>query len=146
MESADLNVTILRAIEAGTKVMQDIQKEYSIERVEQLMEDSAEAIEKEKEISAMLSNSPVTASIDEAELEAELMDLGVTGDKSSSSYQTNDNDNANQYVDGAGLPQVPVTPILPVAPEGSVNDINNASSNHTLQENQQLQRQELLSA
>ena len=146
VESADLNVTILRAIEAGTKVMQDIQKEYSIERVEQLMEDSAEAIEKEKEISAMLSNSPVTASIDEAELEAELMDLGVTGDKSSSSYQTNDNDNANQYVDGAGLPQVPVTPILPVAPEGSVNDINNASSNHTLQENQQLQRQELLSA
>ena len=83
--------------------------------------------------------------VDEADLEAELRVLVGTDDTSISSDRTNDNPNANQYVDGTDLPQVPVTPVLPVAPQGSISDDINASNNHTLHERQSQQRQ-LLSA
>ena len=122
VESADLNVSILRAIEKGTKILQEIQREYTIERVEQLMEDSAEAIEKEKEISAMISSSPSdTSSINEADLEAELRELMAMDDAPMTSRQKNDDLSATGYTDVTDLPQVPVTPILPTAPQRSVD-------------------------
>ena len=134
VENADLNVTILKAIETGTKVLQQIQREYTIERVEQLMEDSAEAIEKEREISAMISNIPTgTSSISEADLEAELRELVAMDDKSTTSKRKDINSNASGYMDGNDLPHVPVTPVLPAAPQGTVD----MSANQTQQRQQQ---------
>ena len=134
VENADLNVTILKAIETGTKVLQQIQREYTIERVEQLMEDSAEAIEKEREISAMISNIPTgTSSISEADLEAELRELVAMDDKSTTSKRKDINSHASGYMDGNDLPHVPVTPVLPAAPQGTVD----MSANQTQQRQQQ---------
>ena len=151
VESAVLNATILKAIEAGTKVLHEIQQEYSIDRVEQLMEDSSEAIEKERQITSMLSKSLMSngSGVDtDADFEEELRGLGITDDipASSSTGQRNTNNDANIYLDGAALalPEVPVTPVLPTTPHGEIDA--SASARSAGQVTQQQQRQQPLNA
>ena len=77
-ESAALNIEIVRNIERSTTLLQQWRKEYSLERVEELMEDSREAMEVEREMSAVLERSPSIAGVEEAEVDAELKRLAAS--------------------------------------------------------------------
>eukprot|EP01061_Rhynchopus_euleeides_P001387 TRINITY_DN10977_c0_g3_i1.p3 TRINITY_DN10977_c0_g3~~TRINITY_DN10977_c0_g3_i1.p3 ORF type:complete len:220 (+),score=92.18 TRINITY_DN10977_c0_g3_i1:1218-1877(+) len=57
VESAQLETRIAQAMKEGSEALRDIQKEFSVEYIEQLMEDTAEAIAIENEISELLAGS-----------------------------------------------------------------------------------------
>jgi len=89
IEYALVEKQVLDGLKAGNDVLKEIQREMSLEAVEQLMDETAEAIAYQNEISEMLG-SKITAE-DEEEIEKELLLLS-----------------APQIVD---LPPVPTYPI-----------------------------------
>jgi hydroxymethylglutaryl-CoA lyase/charged multivesicular body protein 6 len=74
VEWASINLSVLASIESGTRELQRIHEERSVEDVEALMEETMEAIEVEKKINRLLAGQGDVA-IDDAELEKELEDL-----------------------------------------------------------------------
>jgi charged multivesicular body protein 6 len=113
LESATITAPVLEAIEAGTQALHELHSEYSIERVEQILEDSNEAIavrtrylhhtfktrtcficysQVQNEISDLLRKHSTFSAEEETELQSEL-DVLVNGP----------NHSANAVV----LPEVP---------------------------------------
>lgn len=68
-----LNNRVLSAIQSGTQEVKRLQEEFPVEKAEQLMEETAEALEQQKEIDAILSQS-LTAD-DDADVDAELEEM-----------------------------------------------------------------------
>ncbi len=63
LEFAEVEKKVFDQLKLGTKALQEIQKEMSIEAVEKLMEESREAIEYQDEISRMLGENLTSSDI-----------------------------------------------------------------------------------
>lgn len=70
VEFVQVQKDVLLGLEQGNKVLKEINKEMTIERVEKIMDDSAEGIAYQQEISDMLANN--ISSSDELEVQEEL--------------------------------------------------------------------------
>lgn len=86
IEFATQTVTVLEALTAGTQALNELHSEYSIERVEQLLEDSKEAIAVQNEIGDLLNKHSAFSAVEETELETELDLLFNTPNQSSNSF------------------------------------------------------------
>lgn len=74
IEFALVQKDVLFGLEQGNKVLKQINQEMSIERAEQILEDSAEAIAYQNEISEMLSSNMAQADEDEVQKELEALE------------------------------------------------------------------------
>eukprot|EP00300_Choanocystis_sp_HF-7_P022332 c21553_g1_i1.p1 GENE.c21553_g1_i1~~c21553_g1_i1.p1 ORF type:complete len:222 (+),score=65.23 c21553_g1_i1:37-666(+) len=57
IEFAQIEVEVFKGLEAGNSALKQLHSEFSIERVEQLMEDTRESIEYQQEIDSLLSQN-----------------------------------------------------------------------------------------
>ena len=71
VESAQLEAQIVKAMREGTDALKEIQQEFSVEYVEQLMDDTAEAVALAKEMGDLLAES--LSPTDDADTMAELL-------------------------------------------------------------------------
>mmetsp|Transcript_6218 Transcript_6218/g.5558 ORF Transcript_6218/g.5558 Transcript_6218/m.5558 type:complete len:222 (-) Transcript_6218:532-1197(-) len=76
VEWATVNVEVIRAIEQGTKALNNIHQEISVDKVELLLLDAAEAIEVENQINQLLAGE--FSNLIDADLLSELNCLGTT--------------------------------------------------------------------
>jgi len=92
------SLKVFDALKAGNAALEGIHSIMSIESVEQLMEDTAEAIEYQNEISTLIAGENLE--ISDEDLEAELFEL--------------------TQADGVNLAAaMPEVPVMPVAPTGA---------------------------
>lgn len=78
IETAQLTTQIMNTLDAGNKVLKQLNEEMPIEKIEEIMQDSAEAVAYQEEVAALLSQSLTsedTVAVDEemAEMEKELL-------------------------------------------------------------------------
>jgi len=73
IEFSRIEVSVLHGLEQGNEVLKQINKEMNIERVEKLMDETAEAQAYQREISEMLSNT--LSNEDEEDVQEELKRL-----------------------------------------------------------------------
>ncbi|WFD38661.1 Vacuolar protein sorting-associated protein 20 [Malassezia japonica] len=97
IEFAQLEQSIMYGLEQGNQVLKEIHKEVSIERVEELMDRTAEAQDYQREIDERLA-SQLTAD-EQEEVENELAALAAEAAKPTRT-----------------LPEAPTTPAMPAAP------------------------------
>lgn len=70
IEFALVSADVLRGLEQGNKVLKELNAEMSLSRVEQIMDESAEGIAHQEQVSAMLSER--MTEVDEDEIQREL--------------------------------------------------------------------------
>lgn len=99
IEFAQVELQVLDGLKAGNKVLTELQDEMKMEDVERLMEETAEAIEYQNEISAMLSQKLGDA--DELAAEEELE--AILAEQAAEKLE--------------GLPEVPKTKLVEPEPE-----------------------------
>jgi len=109
------SLQVFDALKEGNKALQDIHSIMSIEAVEQLMDDTAEAIAYQKEIDELIAGESID--LDDASLEAELNQLTLDDPVDAPS--------AAGAV-AASMPAVPETPVMPVAPTHTPNPVASA--------------------
>merc|ERR1719229_870481 len=73
VESAEMQQEVLKAMQTGTDLLQKINNEMSLEEVEQLMDDTAEAIQYQQELNEILSQS--LTDVDDEEVLEELAQI-----------------------------------------------------------------------
>merc|ERR1711997_969998 len=73
VESAEMQQEVLKAMQTGTDLLQKINNEMSLEEVEQLMDDTAEAIAYQQELNQILSES--LTDVDDEEVLKELAQI-----------------------------------------------------------------------
>lgn len=78
IETAQLTSQIMNTLDTGNKVLKRLNEEMPIEKIEEIMQDSAEAVAYQEEVAALLSQSLTsedTVAVDEemAEMEKELL-------------------------------------------------------------------------
>jgi charged multivesicular body protein 6 len=81
IEFALVEKDILEGLRQGNAVLKSIQKEMSLESVEKLMEENADAIAYQKEVSEMLAGHMSNADEDEVEDELEAMEREVLAER-----------------------------------------------------------------
>ncbi|KAJ1835227.1 ESCRT-III subunit protein snf7 [Coemansia sp. RSA 2706] len=75
IESANINVESMKAMQQGSQAMKKIHQNFSIEKIEEVTDDIRDEMEKSKEIGQALSGGFGFVDIDEDELDAELEEL-----------------------------------------------------------------------
>lgn len=113
IENAVTTVEIVRRMEAGTRVMQQLAKEMPLERVERIMEDNEDAIAAQREIDAAVARTGVDANValDDDTLARELAALEEL-------EQAEVRPPGVAEVAPAALPAAPTTLPMPAAPQG----------------------------
>ncbi|KAH9261557.1 hypothetical protein BASA82_000015 [Batrachochytrium salamandrivorans] len=79
--SADMTVQMMKALEQGTSALQRLNSEMPMEKIEQLMDDTAEAIAYQQEVSSLLAGSLTGEDVDLVETELEDMVKEINRDK-----------------------------------------------------------------
>ena len=79
IEFALVQQDVVFGLKRGNEVLQQIRKEMTLENVERLVEDTAEGIRYQKEVSEMLTGAMSNQDEDEVEDELERMEREVTG-------------------------------------------------------------------
>ncbi|KAI8872171.1 hypothetical protein GQ42DRAFT_161520 [Ramicandelaber brevisporus] len=112
IEFALVEKDIIEGIQTGTEVLEQINKELSLERVEKLMDDTAEAIEYQREVEDALMGALST--VDEAEIEEELDALVAEHDATEAAAIRDKLDQTK--VPTKDLPESEVVPSVPTEP------------------------------
>ena len=119
IENAVTTAEIVRRMEAGTRVMQQLAKEMPLERVERIMEDNEDAIAAQREIDAAVARSGLDAnvSLDDDTLAKELAALEVL-EQAEQGVLAEARPSGTADVAPTVLPAVPTTLPMPAAPQG----------------------------
>jgi len=88
LEFAKMEKEVFDSLKFGTKQLQEIQKEMTIENVEKIMEDSREAIEYQNEISRIMSQSLTKEDEDDVMKEVNAMEAEFLNSRNVSTAKT----------------------------------------------------------
>lgn len=100
VETAQMTNEIFKALESGNKTLKALNEEMPLDKLEQIMEETAEAVAYQEEVQAILSNSLTKA--DESAIDEELAAL------------------QEEFAPAIKLPEAPTTPVKlpePASPE-----------------------------
>lgn len=139
IEFAQVEAQVVHGLKAGNAILTEISQEIRIEDVERLMEDTAEAVAYQNEVSRLFAGTELASHIDEDELLEELEGLKKQNDYELESKQSLDlpiKDESISDTNDIVLPSVPTHPIVFV--DSEVVQPNESESNSLATKDRQL--------